>query len=137
MKTKAKLLIGVAALVPLGIFVGSSFQSNLTPYVGFADAMAKTRPCQIMGTVDKEFTKYDYDRRALVFRLLNEKGERIVVEYEGPKPGNFDQAKQVVAIGLYENGHGTFKADKLLVKCPSKYEQNGEDTRQYESPKKT
>ncbi len=42
------------------------------------------------------------------------------VRYHGQKPDQFDQAHHIVAIGRYD---GTaFQADKLLIKCPSKYE---------------
>ena len=40
--------------------------------------------------------------------------------YNGVKPGNFEQATEIVAIGQYQNGG--FEADQLLVKCPSKYQ---------------
>ena len=36
------------------------------------------------------------------------------------KPGNFNEATQVVAIGRYRDG--VLEAEKLLVKCPSKYQ---------------
>jgi cytochrome c-type biogenesis protein CcmE len=39
-------------------------------------------------------------------------------------PGNFDQATSIVAIGHYKDG--TFAAEQLLVKCPSKYQAEAE-----------
>ena len=42
------------------------------------------------------------------------------VAYKGLKPGNFNDATQVVAIGRFHGG--TLEAEKLLVKCPSKYQ---------------
>jgi cytochrome c-type biogenesis protein CcmE len=47
-------------------------------------------------------------------------GQNMNVVYRGPKPGNFEQAEAVVAIGKF---HGdALQSDQLLVKCPSKYE---------------
>ena len=43
------------------------------------------------------------------------------VVYSDIKPGNFDQARDIVAIGRYQGG--AFHASKLLVKCPSKYQE--------------
>jgi cytochrome c-type biogenesis protein CcmE len=43
------------------------------------------------------------------------------VIYDGTKPGNFDQATSVVCVGKYETD--AFYADKLLIKCPSKYQE--------------
>jgi cytochrome c-type biogenesis protein CcmE len=42
------------------------------------------------------------------------------VTYRGIKPGNFKDAISIVAIGSYRDGH--VEAEKLLVKCPSKYQ---------------
>ncbi|MFH2036524.1 MAG: cytochrome c maturation protein CcmE, partial [Candidatus Zixiibacteriota bacterium] len=42
------------------------------------------------------------------------------VIYNGVVPGNFDQATSIVAVG--KPGDEGFIADKLLVKCPSKYQ---------------
>jgi len=44
------------------------------------------------------------------------------VEYDGPRPGNFDDVTKVVAIGMYQPQRDTFEARELLVKCPTKYE---------------
>jgi cytochrome c-type biogenesis protein CcmE len=45
----------------------------------------------------------------------------MVVHYHGTKPDQFDEAYHVVAIGKYQDT--AFEAHKLLIKCPSKYEQ--------------
>jgi len=51
------------------------------------------------------------------------------VAYKGLKPGNFHDATQVVAIGRFHRG--TLEAEKLLVKCPSKYQ--GVEEKEYRS----
>ena len=40
--------------------------------------------------------------------------------YGGIRPGNFKDAISIVAIGRYREGR--IEAEKLLVKCPSKYQ---------------
>ena len=42
------------------------------------------------------------------------------VVYRGIKPGNFRDAISIVAIGRFQDGR--IEAEKLLVKCPSKYQ---------------
>ena len=42
------------------------------------------------------------------------------VVYRGIKPGNFRDAISIVAIGRFKEGR--IEAEKLLVKCPSKYQ---------------
>ena len=39
-----------------------------------------------------------------------------------PAGGNLGLILSIVAIGRYEGPNGEFAADKLLVKCPSKYQ---------------
>jgi cytochrome c-type biogenesis protein CcmE len=58
--------------------------------------------------------------------------EPIAVSYTDVKPANFEDAVSIVAIGRYENG--VFAAEKLLVKCPSKY-QGEEIEKQYGAKK--
>ena len=50
------------------------------------------------------------------------------MRYKGVKPGNFEDAISIVAIGHFDEGAKQFEADKLLVKCPSKY-QGAEDVK--------
>ncbi len=44
------------------------------------------------------------------------------VRYKGLKPANFEEAISIVAIGRYDASASEMHADKLLVKCPSKYQ---------------
>jgi len=53
------------------------------------------------------------------------------VLYSGIKPGNFEEATEIVAVGSYRDG--SFYADQLLVKCPSKYQGLDEAPREYSS----
>ncbi|MBI4758133.1 MAG: cytochrome c maturation protein CcmE, partial [Chloroflexi bacterium] len=57
------------------------------------------------------------------FTLVDDRGDRMEIVYKGLKPANFDQATGVVAVGQYQNG--VFQAKQLLVKCPSKYQEQG------------
>ncbi len=49
-------------------------------------------------------------------------GETMTVVYP-TKPGNFDDAISVAATGRYVAGKDMFEAEQLLVKCPSKYQE--------------
>ena len=65
----------------------------------------------------------------LLFTLVDPKTNEVIpVTYTDVKPANFEDAVSIVAIGRYENEK--FKAEKLLVKCPSKY-QGEEIEKQY------
>ncbi len=49
-----------------------------------------------------------------------QKKEILPIAYQDVKPANFEDAVSIVAIGRYQAGK--FDAEKLLVKCPSKYQ---------------
>lgn len=59
------------------------------------------------------------------FMLEDENGEQVKVISDDPRPSNFEQAISIVAIGRYEPTQNAFMADELLVKCPSKYQEQG------------
>jgi cytochrome c-type biogenesis protein CcmE len=117
---KTKYLIGIAIIVVFVVFGAMSFKKTLTPYVSFEEAKKSGVYVQVIGQIAFPEVKYDLDAHQLRFPILDETGQKMMVTYGGTKPANFEQAEEVVVIGRYENG--SFKADQLLVKCPSKYQ---------------
>jgi cytochrome c-type biogenesis protein CcmE len=103
--------------VALGL---TSFQKTLTPYLAFDDARQARGVVQVMGGLDKTSDRYDTATERLFFDLVDEKGGRMPVVYGGTRPANFRDAISIVAIGRYRDGR--IEAEKLLVKCPSKYQ---------------
>lgn len=119
------------ALVLLGFLaLGlTTFSQSMNPYLSFADARKSARTVQVMGALAPSSSRYDAATGTLHFGLVEEKtGERLDVAYKGVKPGNFEEAISIVAIGRHADG--VFTAEKLLVKCPSKY-QGQEVEKQY------
>ncbi len=122
----------IAAALTLG-FIGlglTAFQKTLTPYLTFDEAKKSRGVVQVMGALDKTSDRYDNGREELAFELLEEGGGRMPVVYRGIRPGNFKDAISIVAIGRYRDGR--IEAEKLLVKCPSKY-QGAEVEKAYET----
>ena len=112
----------IAAVMTLA-FVGfglSAFQKTLTPYLSFDDAKKTKGVVQVMGALDKASDRYDDKTEQLSFELIDPNGGRMPVVYRGLRPGNFKDAISIVAIGRYQDGR--IEAEKLLVKCPSKYQ---------------
>ena len=120
MKGKAKYLIGLVIIVAGVCFGLLSLRRNMTPYLSFAEAEASRSVVQVHGTIDQASAKYDPNEGILHFNLTDGKGKTMPVSYRGVRPGNFEQATSLVAIGTYRDG--TFQADQILVKCPSKYQ---------------
>lgn len=118
---KGKYIIGIVVIVGFIIFGAISLKKSLTPYVSFAQAKGTPETVQIIGKIVEGETYYDTLAQNLVFNLTDKNSkEQMKIIYHGVKPGNFDQAVEIVAIGNYKGD--AFHSDQLLVKCPSKYQ---------------
>jgi cytochrome c-type biogenesis protein CcmE len=119
---KKSYVIGGVVIVLAMAMAMYSFKSTLTSYVSVSEAKASNRPVQVAGLVVEGTDEYDLKSNNLLFTLREDSGDEIKVEYDGPRPGNFDNVTKVVAIGKYEPKRRVFVARELLVKCPTKYE---------------
>jgi len=119
---KKKYIIGGSIILIFIIWAGYSFQSSLTPYVSIEEAKVKGVVVQVKGERLGR-GNFDVESNLFTFRIKDEQGEYLNVVYSGPKPGNFDQASHVVCVGKYSEG--VFHATDILVKCPSKYQEEG------------
>ncbi len=116
-----KLLLALLLLAFIG-YAGWSFMDAVTPYVGIAEAQKSIGSVQVKGLLAKQAPAPHMEGQDFVFTLQDEEtGETMPVCYHGQKPDQFDEAYHIVAIGKYADG--AFQANKLLIKCPSKYEQ--------------
>jgi cytochrome c-type biogenesis protein CcmE len=117
---KPTYVVGIALLLAGLLTLPWFFKSQMTPYISFRQARETRSTVQVHGTLAPASARYD--GKELVFRLKDTLSpEEMDVVYTDVKPGNFDQARDVVAIGMYRDG--VFHAEKLLVKCPSKYQE--------------
>jgi cytochrome c-type biogenesis protein CcmE len=130
MKRNRVYLLGGFLLLVFAGFSFSSFKETLTPYVSYQEAR-RGGQVQVAGGLVKGSSSYETGRDALYFTIKDPKNaaETIRVRYHGLKPANFEEAISIVAIGRYEQGANEFAADKLLVKCPSKYQ--GAEVKEY------
>jgi cytochrome c-type biogenesis protein CcmE len=128
---KIRYVIALTIIIGFVIYGAVSLKTSLTPYVSFAEAKRSPQTVQVMGELEKNLTRYDTTTNLLYFTIKDQNGELLEVSYKGVKPGNFDQATQIVAIGDYRDK--AFQADQLLVKCPSKYQ--GEEVQSYKAEK--
>ena len=122
-------ILGVAAIVAFVAFGAGAFRSNLTPYVSFQQARATKDAVQVAGKLVQGSDAFEESSSRLLFTLTDDHGDTLRIAYKGLKPGNFNEATQVVAIGRFHDG--LLEAEKLLVKCPSKYQ--GVEEKEYRS----
>lgn len=127
----AKYIIGGIIVISFMAWGASSFLETAVRYVPIAEAKGTRSQVQVMGQIDFSTVSYDTSGNSLRFtiRELEEEGkpvssELLPIVYHGVVPGNFDQAKSVVVRGKFDGA--AFHADKMLVKCPSKYQGEGE-----------
>lgn len=116
-------LLGALLLLAFIGFSLTSFRDTLTPYVSYQQARDANRVVQVAGALQKGTSAYQQADNALLFTLRDPKTHDVVrVRYHGLRPANFEDAISIVAIGRYDQRAKEFSANKLLVKCPSKYQ---------------
>lgn len=119
----------MAGIVALAVGGGAYALSGgtMVAYASIPEAKAQARNVQVFGYLYSK-GKYD-DQGHWQFDIQGENGDVMTVVYAHTKPGNFEQAISVVAIGRYDRQAQKFMADQLLVKCPSKYQEQAENGR--------
>jgi len=122
-KKKRFYVLGGVLLLAFAGFSLASFKETLTPYVSYEQARDVNRMVQVAGALDKGSSSYKNENESLYFTLKDPESQELLrVRYKGLKPANFEDAISIVAIGRYDAGTQEFEANKLLVKCPSKYQ---------------
>ncbi len=101
------------------LFVADLFAAS-SVYTDFASAKKMDKTVHVVGEwVNRESIEYSDDMNVLDFWMADTLHNVSRVRFNDPMPPNFETAEKVVVIGKY---HGeVFKADKILMKCPSKY----------------
>ncbi len=116
-KKKIILIVLIIAFVVIAVF---SMRGVLTPYVSFKKAMDSGGYVQVIGKLNKE-EPLKYYEGYFTFSFRDDEGTDMAASYSGVKPLNFEHANQIVALGTYSAEKKIFEADKILIKCPSKY----------------
>ena len=116
-----KILLIVLIVIFVG-YAGWNLSESVTPYVSIAEAEASTGNVQVKGLLDKSVVPQQLDNEFHFVIRDEENDQTMTVKYNGTKPDQFDSAYHVVAIGKYNADDEAFHANKLLIKCPSKYE---------------
>jgi len=123
MKKNRIYLFGILLLVAFAGFSFTAFKDSMTPYVSYDRAKEGGRIVQVAGALEKGSYSYESSRESLFFTLQDPKTKQTLrVRYKGLKPANFEDAISIVAIGRYDPKAQELEANKLLVKCPSKYQ---------------
>ena len=117
---KQRHIIGLLMIIIFITYSAVTFSNSLTPYVTFEQAKKTNGSVQVRGILAEGLVISLDGGKKIRFVLQDENGTTVPVIYSGAKPDNFEEATSIVAIGKYQDDQ--FLAEKLLVKCPSKYQ---------------
>ncbi len=118
-----KIHIITIVLIACTIGVILATVSDSSTYANFAEAKKnQDEVFHVVGKLNKEKAMEfnpEIDANLFSFYLIDNTGLETKVIYNGSKPQDFERSEQIVITGKY---HGDqFYADKILMKCPSKY----------------
>jgi len=113
------MMLAIVA-VALG-FGGWSLRGSLTREVTIDQAKVSGGTVLVYGYLHNS-GQYD-NQGNWTFDIQDKDGSIMKVVSAQGKPGNFDDAIGVTAIGQFDANANAFAADELLVKCPSKYQE--------------
>ncbi|MFD2597820.1 cytochrome c maturation protein CcmE [Sphingobacterium corticis] len=122
MKKSSILLIGIIAVAIAMILV---IYTDSSTYSTFTEAKEKQTELYVVGVLNKQ-KDLDYDpvkdaNRFSFFMYDNDSTECEVI-FNGAKPQDIERSEQIVLTGKMQGG--VFHASKILMKCPSKYNQD-------------
>jgi cytochrome c-type biogenesis protein CcmE len=117
------VVAGVLLLLSAGLAF-DSISNYINPYLSVTQVALNLerysgKSIQVMGIV-KSGSFIRGDGGTIQFTLTDGQ-ESLPVQFTGATPQNFDEGKDVVAVGSL-TGEASLEAAQLLVKCPSKYE---------------
>lgn len=118
-------LIIVAAVAYL-IFTSTQSFSSYFLTVGELQARGPefyNQSVRVSGLVVPDSLNWNAADMLLRFDIADENGNRLHVVFKGPRPDQMQGQTQAVVEGRYLES-GEFQASDLLMKCPSRYEDN-------------
>ena len=114
------ILMIAAAIVTISLAVG-----NTSSYVGFGEASENPgKEYHVVGDwVKDKGLEYDpaKDPNYFAFYLEDENKDIRKVVYRNNKPQDFERSEKIVIVGSMKDNGQEFEADNILMKCPSKY----------------
>lgn len=121
---KKSSIIGMI-IIAIAIGVIISTYADSSTYGSFSDAQETQKELHVVGKLvkNKEMVyNPEVDANYFSFYMIDNQGKECKVEFTGTKPQDFERSEQIVLTGQMDNGK--FQANKILMKCPSKYKQD-------------
>jgi cytochrome c-type biogenesis protein CcmE len=125
------LIAGILLLtVVIGLIVYSTF-STAAYYMTVSElnqeaASIQGQRVRVSGAVVDGSEQWMAQEVTLRFSINDETGAELPIVFYGPRPDNFQRAASAIVEGELL-ADGSFQADTLLLKCPSRYEEEPEE----------
>ena len=123
-RTHIIILIGIAALIG-GLL---AYSADFSTYDSIASAKEKPgKYVHLIARLDKS-KPIEYDPiknpNYLAFHAIDSLGGQTKVVYHNSKPQDLERSERIVMKGKMKDGH--FECNDILLKCPSKYNEGGQ-----------
>lgn len=127
MSSTMKFIIGgVVVVAVIGILIATSFSGSTSDYLTIAEVIAlepdQARDSRVAGEIVPNSIEWSTRDLHLTFTIEDETGT-LPISYHGPQPDMLVDAVEAVVVGKYDPAAQAFEAEELLMKCPSKYEE--------------
>jgi cytochrome c-type biogenesis protein CcmE len=121
------------SIIAVAIVIIITSIGDASTYESFSTAKSmalngKTEAIHVVGQLKKgqngevEGIELGEDKTSFIFIMVDNDGKEQQVYYNEPVPADFIRSEQVVVIGTYKTEE-MFVAEKILMKCPSKYQE--------------
>jgi cytochrome c-type biogenesis protein CcmE len=127
-----KFMIG--GLLIIALIVGLIVQATMATgayYLTVSELQARVpaiygERVRVSGTVVDDSENWNAREITLRFAISDDTGTELPIVFYGPRPDNFQRAASAIVEGQMLSD-GSFQADTLLLKCPSRYEEEPEE----------
>jgi cytochrome c-type biogenesis protein CcmE len=133
----------IIALVVIAVAIGMiiSTVGDASTYSDFSEARemaadGKTNSIHVVGELKKDgmgqiigmVYEPSLNPNRFEFMMIDSLQNESKVVYNKPKPQDLDKSEKVVVVGKMNLDQDYFEAEQILLKCPSKYNNEGELT---------
>lgn len=115
------IALAIVYLIYTGIQSSAAYFLTVNELYAKGDAL-HNRTVRVAGKVDAETIAFNNRDLILTFDVVDESGERMSVIFNGPKPDQMREGADAIVEGKYDGQ--IFQAQSLLLKCPSRYDEN-------------
>lgn len=120
------LLIGIVVLLIVQATMSTGAYYLTVNEVNAAGPSLVGQRVRLSGSVVDGSEDWNPQEITLRFAVAGEDGSQLPIVFFGPRPDNFQRAAEAIVEGELL-ADGSFRADTLLLKCPSRYEEEPEE----------